>query len=123
MITPGPVVITVAFIGFLISGFAGAVLASIGTFLPCYLFTVIPAPYFNKYAKNSYLKSFISGLTAAAVGAIAGACWVLGKRAIIDFTKFLITAITYGILFKTKIKEPIIILLFSFIGLILFWFK
>jgi chromate transporter len=123
MITPGPVVITVAFIGFLVSGFAGAVLASIGTFLPCYLFTVIPAPYFSKYAKNPYLKSFISGVTAAAIGAIAGACWVLGKRAIIDVTTFSIAAITIGVLLKTKIREPIVILFFSFVGFILFWLK
>jgi chromate transporter len=122
MITPGPVVITVAFIGYLVSGFAGATLASIGTFLPCYLFTVIPAPHFNRYAKNVYLKSFISGVTAAAVGAIAGACWVLGKRAIIDLNTFIIAVVTCGVLFKTKIKEPLIIAFFALAGFVIYLF-
>lgn len=121
MITPGPVVITVAFIGFLVSGVAGATLASIGTFLPCYFFTVIPAPYFNKYAKNPYLKSFISGVTAAAVGAIAGACWVLGKRAVTDYTTFGIALFTCGILLKTKIKEPLIILFLALVGFLKYY--
>lgn len=123
MISPGPVVITVAFIGFLISGAVGAILASVGTFLPCYLFTVIPAPHFSKYAKNSYIKSFISGVTVAAVGAIAGASWVLGKRAIVDGTTFFIAAITILTLFKTKVKEPLIILFFSLIGFTIFLMK
>lgn len=116
MITPGPVVITVAFIGYLTAGLAGAFVAGIGTFLPCYLLTIIPAPYFNKYAKNAYLKSLITGITVAAVGAIAGACWVLGKRAIIDPFTFGVALITCVVLIKTKIKEPVIILLSSFLG-------
>lgn len=123
MITPGPVVITVAFIGFLIAGLGGSFLAAIGTFLPCYLFTIIPAPYFNKYAKNIYLKSFVLGVTAAAIGAIAGACWVLGKKAVVDKTTFAIAALTSIILVKTKIKEPILILISALIGLIIFLAK
>jgi chromate transporter len=79
MITPGPVVITVGFIGYLVAGFPGAcVAAAAGTFLPCYLFTVIPAPYFKKYAKNSSIKAFVDGITAAVVGALAGAVVVIG---------------------------------------------
>ena len=69
MITPGPVVITVAFIGYLVQGFSGAVLAALGVFLPCYLFTVIPAPFFDRFAKNPRLKAFVDGVTAAATGA------------------------------------------------------
>jgi chromate transporter len=78
MITPGPVVITVGFIGYLVAGFPGACVAAAGTFLPCYLFTVIPAPYFKKYAKNSSIKAFVDGITAAVVGALAGAVVVIG---------------------------------------------
>lgn len=117
MITPGPVVITVAFIGFLVGGGLGATLAALGTFLPCYLFTIIPAPYFNKYAKNTYLKAFILGLTASAIGAIAGASWVLGKKAIFDIPTALIAFVTILILIKTKIKEPLIIVTFGILGL------
>jgi chromate transporter len=72
MITPGPVVITVGFIGYLIAGFPGAVIGSFATFLPCYLFTVIPAPYFHKIAKNGSIKAFVDGITAAVVGALMG---------------------------------------------------
>src|SRR5206468_1013105 len=84
MITPGPVVITVGFIGFLIAGFAGACVAALATFLPCYLFTVIPAPYFRKYGKRPGLAAFVEGVTAAAIGAISGAVIVLGSRTLFD---------------------------------------
>src|SRR5207249_7318843 len=84
MITPGPVVITVGFIGFLIGGFPGALVAALGTFLPCYLFTIIPAPYFKKYGKRPGIVAFVDGVTAAAIGAISGAVIVLGRRSIFD---------------------------------------
>jgi chromate transporter len=123
MITPGPVVITVAFIGYLVAGFSGSLVAAVGTFIPCYLFTVIPAPFFNKYAKNVFLKSFIMGVTVAAVGAIAGACWVLGKRAIIDRYTFLVACISCVLLVKFKIKEPIVILISIVAGLSIYFVK
>src|SRR5262249_14525585 len=82
MITPGPVVITVAFIGFLVAGLAGATVAAIGVFLPCYLFVIIPAPYYRRFAGNQSIKAFVDGVTAAATGAIAGAAFVLGRRAL-----------------------------------------
>src|SRR5213075_2748080 len=78
MITPGPVVITVGFIGYLVAGLAGAAVAAVATFLPCYLFTVIPAPYFKKYANRTDIAAFVNGVTAAATGAITGAVIVLG---------------------------------------------
>ena len=84
MITPGPVVITVGFIGYLVAGPAGAVVAALGTFLPCYLFTVIPAPHFRRWSQNGDIRAFVDGVTAAATGAIAGAAFVLGRRAIVD---------------------------------------
>ena len=84
MITPGPVVITVGFIGFLVAGLAGAIVASVATFLPCYLFTVIPAPYFNKHGKRPGIVAFVDGVTAAAIGAITGAVIVLGRRMLFD---------------------------------------
>lgn len=72
MITPGPVVITVAFIGYLVAGFAGACVAAGATFLPCYLLTILPAPYFRRYGRRPGIKAFVNGITIAAIGAIAG---------------------------------------------------
>lgn len=119
MITPGPVVITVAFIGYLVAGPAGAFVAAISTFLPCYLFTVIPAPYFRSYAKNPQINAFVKGVTAAATGAIAGAVFVLGRRAIMDVPTGLIAVVTLAVLLKVKIPEPLVILAAGALGLVL----
>ena len=105
MITPGPVVITVGFIGYLVAGFPGACVAALATFLPCYLFTVIPAPYFKKYGKNPAIKAFVDGVTAAAIGAIAGAVFVLAKRQLIDIISFSIALLTIAVLLRFK-KNP-----------------
>lgn len=118
MITPGPVVITVGFIGYLVAGFPGACLAALGTFLPCYLFTVIPAPYFKKYGKEPGILSFVNGITAAAIGAITGAVIVLGRRSIMDIPTAAIAIMTAFILWKTKkVPEPVLILMAALIGL------
>lgn len=110
MITPGPVVITVAFIGYLVQGLGGAVLAALGVFLPCYLFVVIPAPFYARFAGNPRLRAFVDGVTAAATGAIAGAVYVLARRAIIDIPTILIFAATLACLVWLKrIPEPVII--------------
>ena len=117
MITPGPVVITVAFIGYLVAGVWGAVVAAVATFLPCYLFTVLPAPYFKKYAKRKEIAAFVSGVTAAATGAIAGAVVVLGRRSIVDAPTVLMTVVSGLILLqKRKIPEPLIVVCAGIIG-------
>jgi chromate transporter len=120
MITPGPVVITVAFIGHLVAGPLGATAAALGVFLPCYLLVVIPAPYFRRFANNPRLRAFVDGVTAAATGAIAGAAFVLGKRAIFDAATAIIAIVTLFILLKTKrIPEPVVILLAGGLGLVI----
>jgi len=120
MITPGPVVITVGFIGYLVGGFWGAVVAAVATFLPCYLFTVIPAPYFKKYGKHPAIKAFVDGVTAAAIGAIAGAVLVLGKRTLTDLPTLALALITAIILFRfKKLPEPLVIGVAAFAGIIL----
>lgn len=120
MITPGPVVITVGFIGYLVAGVPGACVAALGTFIPCYLFTVIPAPYFKKYGKHPGIRAFVDGVTAAAIGSIAGAVLVLGKRTLIDLPTVLIALTTAILLFRyKKIQEPIIIIIAATIGIIL----
>jgi chromate transporter len=121
MITPGLVVITVGFIGYLIAGFAGAVVAALGTFLPCYLFTVLPAPYFKKYGKRPDLLAFVAGVTAAAIGAITGAVIVLAERSIVDLLTALMALVTIGLIWKVKkLPEPALVALAAIIGLIAF---
>ena len=120
MITPGPIVITVGFIGYLVSGPWGAVVAALATFIPCYLFTVIPAPYFKKYGKHPGIKAFVDGVTAAAIGAIAGAVLVLAKRTLTDVPTILIALSTVLILLRfKKLQEPLIIAAAALIGIIL----
>ena len=120
MITPGPVVITVGFIGYLVAGFPGASVAALATFLPCYLFTIIPAPYFKKYGKNPGIKAFIDGVTAAAIGAIAGAVIVLAKRQFTDIPSILIATTTALLLIRfKKLQEPFIILAAALTGLLI----
>jgi chromate transporter len=110
MITPGPVVITVAFIGYLVQGFPGAVLAALGVFLPCWLFVVIPAPFYSRFADNPRLKAFVGGVTAAATGAIAGAVFVLARRAIVDVPTILIFAATLAcVVWLKRVPEPVVI--------------
>jgi chromate transporter len=121
MITPGPVVITTAFIGYLVQGFWGAVMAAVGTFLPCYLFTVLPAPYFKKHGKHPGLLAFIDGATAAAIGAIAGSVVVIGQRSVTDWLTALMAVGTALLLWKfKKLTEPVIVVAAAVIGLIAF---
>ena len=121
MITPGPVVITVRFIGYLIAGLSGAVVAALGTFLPCYLFTILPAPYFKKYGKRPALLAFVAGVTAAAIGAITGAVIVLAERSIVDVLTALMTLVTIALLWKLKkAPEPVLVAIAALIGLVAF---
>lgn len=120
MITPGPVVITVAFIGYLVAGLAGAVVAAIGVFLPSYLFVIVPAPYYKRIAGNASIQAFVNGVTAAATGAIAGAGFVLGKRAVFDLPTAAILLVTLVVLTKVKkAPEPLVIAAAGVVGLVL----
>ncbi|PTQ89632.1 chromate transporter [Agitococcus lubricus] len=121
MITPGPVVITTAFIGYLVAGVQGACIAALATFIPCYLLTILPAPYFKKYGKHPALIAFVDGITAAAIGAIAGSVVVLAQRSIVDIPTALLAIGTGVLLWKIKsIKEPIIVIGAALIGLIVY---
>ena len=119
MITPGPVVITVGFIGYLAAGLPGSVVAALGTFLPCYLFTILPAPYFKKYGKRPALVAFVDGVTAAAIGAIAGAVIVLGQRSIVDVVTASMALATAALIWKLKkLPEPVLVAAAAIIGLL-----
>jgi chromate transporter len=120
MITPGPVVITVAFIGYLVAGPAGAFMAGLGVFLPTYLFVVIPAPYYRRIARNRQIAAFVAGVTAAATGAIAGAALVLGRRAVVDLPTAAIALVVLALLARArKVPEPVVILAAGVAGVLL----
>jgi chromate transporter len=122
MITPGPVVITVAFIGFLVAGLAGAIMAALGIFLPVYLFTILPAPWFKRHRDNPQLRAFVDGATAAATGAITGAVVILGARAITDLPTALIGLVSLAVLWRFKVSEPALVIISALVGLILWPF-
>jgi chromate transporter len=119
MITPGPVVITVAFIGYLVSGIAGACAAALGVFLPVYLFVVVIGPFYKRFSQNVQVRSFVQGVTAAATGAIAGAVFVLAKHSIQDYWTVGIAVTTFLILLKWKVPEPIIIAVAGLLGVMI----
>jgi len=120
MITPGPVVITVGFIGYLVAGPAGAVVAALATFLPCYLFTVVPAPHFKRWSRDRVIRAFVDGVTAAATGAIAGAAFVLGRRALVDLATVAIAVTALGVAWRfRKVPEPLLILVAGIVGVVL----
>ena len=119
LITPGPVVITVAFIGYLVAGVAGAILAAAGMFLPVYVFTVVPAPWFARHRNNSQLRAFATGATAAASGAIAGAVIVLGRQAIVDVVTATVALAGLLLLVRFRVSEPLLVLGAGVAGLVL----
>jgi chromate transporter len=118
MITPGPVVITVAFIGYLAAGLPGAIAAAAGIFLPVYLLTIIPAPWFKRHRDHPQLKAFVLGATAAATGAIAGAVVVLGLRTLVDAPTALIALVSLGLLWRFKLPEPALVAAAGLVGLV-----
>ncbi len=120
MITPGPVVITSGFIGYLAAGPVGACLAAAGVFIPPFLFVVLLAPYYKKFGSNPKVKACIAGVTAAATGAIAGAAFVLGRQAIGDIPTAIICLATLAVLVSTKkVPEPILILIAGGVGILI----
>jgi chromate transporter len=120
MITPGPVVITAGFIGYLVAGLLGATLAALAVFAPPYLLVLAGAPYYRRFAQNRQVRAFVAGVTAAAVGAIAGAAFILGRRSLVDMPTISIAIVTFGLLLVKKIPEPILILAAGAAGVLLF---
>jgi chromate transporter len=119
MITPGPVVITVAFIGYLVAGLPGATVAALGIFLPVWVLTVLPAPWFVRHRDNAQLRAFSDGATAAASGAIAGAVVLLALRAVVDLPTALIALGSFGLLWRFKLPEPLLVVGAGLLGLAL----
>ena len=120
MITPGPVVITSAFIGFLVAGPVGAIVAAAAVFAPPCLIVLFGAPYYRRFAQNRQVSAFVQGVTAAAVGAIAGAAFILARRSLVDIATVVIALVTLAVLmFTKKIPEPIAIVAAGVVGVLL----
>jgi chromate transporter len=117
MITPGPVVITVAFIGYLVAGLGGAAAAAVGVFLPVYLIVIIVGPVYRRIARNSQVHAFVAGVTAAATGAIAGAAFVLGRNSLHSAAGIVIAAASFALLLRWKVPEPLLIAAGAAVGL------
>jgi chromate transporter len=120
LITPGPVVITATFIGYLVGGLAGAVVATVAIFTPIYLGVVVPGRWFVRHRGNQQVKAFVRGATAAA-GAIAGAVTVLARQAIPDWKTVLLAAAALALSLKWKVKEPYLVGLGAAAGILLHW--
>jgi chromate transporter len=120
MISPGPVVITATFVGFLVAGFLGATVATVGIFLPSFLFVLIAAPILIRHRTNPDVRGFVKGAYAAAIGTIFGACILLGRIAIGDWLTATIALVSLLALFRWKLNNPLLIAVTAIIGLVAF---
>jgi chromate transporter len=118
MISPGPVVITATFVGYLVAGFWGSVVSTIGIFLPSFLLVLIAAPLLARHRGNPNVQGFVKGAYAAAIGTILGACILLGRIAIGDWLTAAIALISLAILFRWKVSNPLLIAATAVVGLI-----
>jgi chromate transporter len=119
LITPGPVVITATFIGYLVAGLAGALVATVAIFTPIWLGVVVPGRWFLRHQHHPQVQAFVKGATAAAAGAIAGATIVLTRQAVIDLPTTVIALVSLGLLWCFKVKEPLIVVGAAIAGLLL----
>ena len=120
MISPGPVVITATFVGFLVAGFWGSVAATVGIFLPSFILVLVAAPLLARYRTNRMIQGFVKGAFAAAIGTILGACVLLGRIAIGDWLTIVVALASLGALFLWKINNPLLIAVTAVVGLIAF---
>lgn len=119
LITPGPVVITATFIGYLVAGLPGALIATVAIFTPIYLGVVLPGRWFVRHRDNRQIKAFVKGATAAAAGAIAGAVVLLARQTVTDIPTAAIAAVSLGLLLRRKIPEPAFVALGAIAGILL----
>jgi len=120
MMSPGPVVITATFVGFIVAGFWGSLASTVAIFLPSFILVLIAAPLLQRHRGNPNIQGFIKGAYGAAIGTILGASVLLGKIAIGDVLTGLIAVIALGLLFRFKISNPVLIAAAAVIGLIAF---
>jgi chromate transporter len=120
MISPGPVVITATFVGFLVAGFWGSLVSTIGIFLPSFILVLVAAPLLARHRANPNVQGFVKGAYAAAIGTILGACILLGRIAIGDWLTALIGLASLAVLFRWKVNNPLLIAATAVVGLIAF---
>jgi chromate transporter len=120
MISPGPVVITATFVGYLVAGFWGSLVSTIGIFLPSFILVLIAAPILARHRGNANVQGFVKGAYGAAIGTILGACVLLGRIAIGDWLTALIGLASLAVLFRWKVSNPMLITATAVIGLIAF---
>jgi chromate transporter len=118
MISPGPVVITATFVGYLVAGFWGSLVSTIGIFFPSFIFILVAAPLLARHGTNPNVQGFVRGAYAAAIGTILGACILLGRIAIGDWLTALIGLASLAVLFRWKVSNPLLIAATAVIGLI-----
>jgi len=120
MLSPGPVVITATFVGYLVAGFWGSLVSTVGIFLPSFLLVLIVAPILVRNRANPNVKGFVKGAYAAAIGTILGACILLGKIAIGDWLTALIALFSLVVLVRWKVSNPVLVAVTAVIGLVAF---
>lgn len=120
MISPGPVVITATFVGYLVAGFMGALAATVGIFLPSFILVLAAAPLLARHRANPNVQGFVKGAYGAAIGTILGACVLLSKVAIGDWLTVLIGVASLAVLFRWKVRNPLLVATTAAIGLIAF---
>jgi len=120
MLSPGPVVITATFVGYLVAGFWGSLVSTIGIFLPSFLLILIAAPVLRRHRGNTNVQGFIKGAYAAAIGTILGACLLLGRIAIGDWLTAVVAVASLAVLFRFKVSNPALVGATAMIGLIAF---
>lgn len=118
MISPGPVVITATFVGYLVAGFWGSLVATVGIFFPSFIFILVAAPLLARHGTNPNVQGFVRGAYAAAIGTILGACILLGRIAIGDWLTAIVGLASLGVLFRWKVSNPLLIAATAVIGLV-----
>ena len=120
MLSPGPVVITATFVGYLVAGFWGSLVSTVGIFLPSFLLVLIVAPVLVRHRANRNVQGFVKGAYAAAIGTILGACILLGRIAIGDWLTALVALLSLVVLTRWKVSNPVLVAAAAVIGLIAF---
>lgn len=120
MISPGPVVITATFVGYLVAGFWGSLISTVGIFFPSFILVLVAAPLLARHRGDPNVQGFVKGAYAAAIGTILGACVLLGKIAIGDWLTALIGVASLAVLFRWKVSNPMLIAATAVVGLIAF---
>ena len=118
MISPGPVVITATFVGYLVAGFWGSLVSTVGIFLPSFILVLVVAPILARHRGNANVQGFVKGAYAAAIGTILGACILLGRIAIGDWLTLAIGVASLAVLFRWKVNNPLLIAATAIVGLI-----